>query len=379
MMDKQYLGIFFWIILGLFFGLALFFLLVQVPPQPPPQNNATLNETPGQVPEAINITIIAAPDCDRCDSATVLLEQLQDVAPVYNVTVGQVTTIDAASPQAVSLISRYGIKKLPTMIISSNIQSNQQFLSIWQSNIGTRESDGSLVFRALYLPYYDTEKQSVVGLVKGIAINATSCEECIDASAFFVSLESEIVGMQFSNETLLQETDQEAEALIAQHNITKLPTLLLSEDALAYDFFNQSIVKYGTIENGWFVLRNVTPPYVDLEANHSVRGILQSILLVNSSCGECFNMSLFANYIESSRGLFIKNTTTYEINSSEGTALVSRYNITSIPTVLYPPEAAIYPGFEDFWFAQNNTRESDGWYVFRAQHLLALPYQNLTG
>ena len=196
-----------------------------------------------------------------------------------------------------------------------------------------------MVSRDLPPPYYDTRSGNIVGLLQGIGITPVGCKSCINVSMYFQSLSSQYIGMQFSNISFLDENSSQAQELIAAYNITRLPTILLDPNAGLYPAFTQSIQPSGTVEdNGWFVLRDVVPPYVDLASNRSIRGYVDSINLVNSSCTECFNVSALSSYIADSAGLFVMNTTTYEVNSTEGSMLIKKYNITEIPTILYSPE-----------------------------------------
>ncbi|MEW6035696.1 MAG: hypothetical protein AB1529_03730, partial [Candidatus Micrarchaeota archaeon] len=130
----------------------------------------------------------------------------------------------------------------------------------------------------------------------------------------------------------------------------------------------------------WYLARNASPPYVDLLDNRSIRGFVDAIYLNDSSCADCFDVASLSDYISQSAGLAVVNSTSYDINSSEGQALASKYNITAVPTVLYSPEASYYPSFTGLWVSQNNTVESDGWFVFRAYPLLSgVTYRNITG
>lgn len=69
---------------------------------------------------------------------------------------------------------------------------------------------------------------------------------------------------------------------------------------------------------------------------------------------------------------------TYEANSTEGMALIKKYNITAVPTVLYSPDASYYQDFDKVWLYQNSTIASDGWHVFRSFNVIAGKYQNLS-
>jgi hypothetical protein len=193
------------------------------------------------------------------------------------------------------------------------------------------------------------------------------------------SLESYQIGMSFSNKTVYLENSTEAQALIARYNITKLPTLLLSaSDTELYPIYTQ-LKKLSDVRDNWLILRDILPPYVDLSANHTVRGLVHVVFLINSSCTACFNATGLSDYISQSSGLAVINRTTYEINSTAGQALLAKYNITKIPTLIYSPEAKHYSNFERIWKNQSSTVESDGWFVFRAHHLLgSVVYQNIS-
>ncbi len=387
-MDRSYLGILFWIFIGLAIGTVAYFVFLQptytIQP-PPPAPNITppsdLNNTqPSVQPPSniVNITVIPAPNCDRCKSADLFSAQIQANREQLAISIGSVTTLMSNSPEAEVLISKYSIKQLPTLIISGNANLSEEFLSSWKAEAGTVESDGNLVLRNIYPPYYDNENKTLVGLVNGVSIKATGCPECLDAAIYFDSLEDPTIDLAFSNKTVLEENDSAAAELILKYNITKLPVLLLSIDAVVYPIFPQYIAPLGTVEDGWFVLRNITPPYIDLQDNHSLRGLVETILLINGSCTQCFNASSLSEYISQESGLFVINTTTYDVNSTEGKALMTKYNISQIPTVFYFPEASFYPSFNEIWLSQNNTIENDGWFVFRAYNLLSVPYQNVS-
>lgn len=375
-MDKNYLNILLWVAVGIFAAVIVYVLLQPGPALPPGNTTNITNITPSAV---ANIIIISAPGCPRCDSAALLMDQLRTVAPDFNLTIGNVSTLEGDSAEAGQLVSRYDIEKLPSLIILP-AGLGSEFVSIWESNVGTRESDGALVFRQLLPPYYDVGGRKITGLIDGTVIEASDCPQCMNASIYFDSLESSSVAMVFSNKTLLQENESRAQELITRYNITRLPTFILSSDAEAYEFFTDHIVNLSSRESdGNYVLRLVFPPYADLEGNRSIRGLVDAVFVVNSSCSDCFDPADLSDYLATSSGLYVQNTTTYEANSTEGAALISRYGMTRIPALLYSPEASLYPNFALLWVAENNTIESDGWYVFRAHELIGQPYQNVSG
>jgi hypothetical protein len=392
---ETYIKLLLWVLSGLVFGSFLYYVILQ-PGVPAYQNQTVSNVTaiqngtplpqntsppsnPAQKSD-VGFILIRAPNCNDCTSGDMLANQSYIIFnETGKFTVTGMDTPDPSSTEAKALISKYNITRLPVLIIVGNTSAEPTLATSWQSSVGTVESDGTMVSRILPPPYYDSQTGQIVGLVQGIGIMPYGCKSCMNVSVYFQSLSGQSIGMAFSNVSLLDENSSRAQELINVYNITKLPTILLGPDAGLYSVFKNSIQASGTIENdGWFVLRKVVPPYVDTAANRSVRGYVDSIHLVNSSCTSCFNVSGLSTYIEDSAGLFVMDTKTYEINSTEGSALIKKYNITKIPTMLYSPEVSIYPGFAQAWTTQNNTIESDGWFVFRTVDAVGEGYQNVS-
>ncbi len=395
---KPYANILTWIAAGIVLGLLLFLLLSPPgPAQPlsnktnttqPPLNNTQppanitppANTTPPAPKKNVDVYLITTPDCSRCDEIGYLLfnQTRDEITQSSGGQVGSSFVFNPSTADAQSLISKYNITALPAVLVSDQSGFTSNDVNTWKNQIGTIEPDGFFVQRFVYPPYYDLANRSYAGFVRSIAISASGCDECMNASLFANSLEnSSAVRMVFSNSTVLDENSTEARELIAKYNITELPALFLSLDAAAYPVYQQ-IKPLGEERDGWFILRDVHPPYVDLQRNHSVRGLVSLIQIVNSSCSDCFSADTLSDYIANNAGIDLVNKTTYELNSTEGQALVKRYNLTFVPTVLFSPELSVYPRFYSIWTSQNNTVESDGWFVFRAYAVIKQPYQNLT-
>ncbi|MDD5340678.1 MAG: hypothetical protein PHV13_05540 [Candidatus ainarchaeum sp.] len=370
MAEKICSGILPWLAAGLILGMAVSLLFLQqavpVAPAPAPQANWT-KEAAG-----IEILLINPQDCPACRPLDQVLPQLEEVAAGMNLTVSSARNASAA--EGAALIAKYNITRLPSMVVTGNYSA--EFASDWTGGAGTKESDGALVLRNIYPPYYENGK--VVGVVRGTVIAAPNCTACLDPERYYTSLEDPQVDMKFSTKSVLQENDAAAQALIVQYNITKLPVLLLSEDAGAYDVFGQYLLPLGEIRGGWFILRNVTPPYVDLQTGR-VHGLVETIFIVNSSCTDCFDASDLSAYLVGSGGMALVKNTTYEANSTAGKELIAKYKLRNLPALLYSPDASAYYGFSEAWLAEGETVESDGWHVFRAYESLAVPYQNISG
>jgi hypothetical protein len=329
----------------------------------------------------VNITMIEAPGCDECNMGGAFIEQVKAVLLSSDfLEAGASRSIPLSSPEAAALVSRYNITELPAIIIEGPVERDGMFMQAWGEGIGSVEG-GALVSRMPYPPYYDMAQGMVYGLSRSKAVMATGCLECSDPGLFIGTLEGPSFGMVFTSSDYYDADDAEALSLIEKYNITCLPVIMMeAEGASAYPVFGQ-LSTFGTLEDdGWFVLRDVPPPYIDLADNGSVKGRVHAVFLTDPSCTDCLNVSVLSSYIADSAGLVIVEERFVETNSADGADMISKYNITAVPAILYSPDASYYPGFDEAWLMQNSTKETDGWYVFRAHGLLGdVVYRNITG
>jgi len=367
-----------WLAIGVVVGLLVYLLLPTSPQLPPPPSGNLTPPIPNPpaAPKITNIsvTFIDDPDCPNCNSSSALLSSLSSALKGYNLTLQAVTTVNRSSAEAQALISKYSINKTPTFMITSKETIPSSFVSVW-SQVGTSESDGTLVLRTVFPPYFDLAKGKVVGNVNLIEIPASKCPECFNVSEFVKYL-SGSVGMVFSSSTNLAENSSEAAALISKYNITRLPVFIMSEDASAYTYITQTWSKFGTVEtDGSLVYRSTLPPYYDLGSNRTV-GLVSIVELVDQNCTSCYNVSIHHDTLKQSLGMYFSNRTTYDINSTAGAALVSKYNISQVPTIVLSSDALVYPGLNESW-TQMGSVENDSWLVFRSVDKLGVTYKDL--
>ena len=88
--------------------------------------------------------------------------------------------------------------------------------------------------------------------------------------------------------------------------------------------------------------------------------------LVDPSCETCFNISRVSqNFIANSQALGLNFTAqAIDASSNEGLELISRYNITKVPTMLLSKEAGLSPAFMLAWEG-SGTVEADGTLVLK--------------
>lgn len=187
------------------------------------------------------------------------------------------------------------------------------------------------------------------------------CKECSDISGIIATIKKQFKVTETEKE--LDSKSSEAKKLIEKYNITKLPTIIVtgeSEKAGLSKKWNG----IGTIEkDGALVMRNAFAPYIELPSG-TVRGKPDIILLNDTSCGACYDVAMHKNILKGNFAMYFSSESVVDTGSSEGKALVSKYNITKVPTVLVSPEAKYYGQFDAVW-AQVGSVEADGWFVFR--------------
>ncbi|HSB46859.1 MAG TPA: hypothetical protein VLD37_02510 [Candidatus Bilamarchaeum sp.] len=377
-----------WAAAGILLGVVIFSFMQPALPAPPPGNvteNATppanttipLNESP------VDIVLIDAEECRECINGTAIMEEVSNYLDTLpNIRVHSNFTIERSGAEAQALIEQYNITQVPALVVRGDAPYPADFISTWEQKVGTHEPDGAFVSRFIPPPYFDLEENKVIGLVRGMAIRPYNCAYCVDPSGFFYTLEDPTVGrVYFTKKTILDENSTEAQELIAKYNITRLPTVLVDSEITRYPVFSQ-ITNLKETGDGWYVVRDIKPPYVDLLANRTIRGLVRAVLIVNSSCTDCMDINQLSDAIVTPNGIktiTLVDKVTFEAGSEAGQGLIKKYNITKIPTILYSPEISDYPGFEGYWKQENSTVESDGWFVFRSHQLTSLTYQNISG
>ncbi|MBS3149516.1 hypothetical protein J4455_02365 [Candidatus Woesearchaeota archaeon] len=192
-----------------------------------------------------------------------------------------------------------------------------------------------------------------------VIIENENCKECIDMSIAVSEFKN--LNIKFNDEK--KYSFAEADKLINKYKIEKIPALILSPEASKYKVITDIWDKVGTVENdGYFVLRNINPPYLDLKTNE-IKGIVNLIMLYDENCKECYDVTKHKLAIAKIK-MYIKNEEKIDINSKEGKELIQKYKITKIPTILLSKEAMDYPQFDFIWSSVGDTAD-DGTLVFR--------------
>lgn len=193
-----------------------------------------------------------------------------------------------------------------------------------------------------------------------LTIVGADCEECYDIEPALQILQVDYAIKEIKNITM-----EDAEEYITKYGLTRLPAIIFTGDISALDLPELEE------KEGAKIFTNVPAPYYDVEKKGIV-GYVTMTRLVDSSCTQCFNISLIEGQMTQA-GIIVKNVETIEVSSKEGKELVEKYNIEKIPTLLFNKELLAYEQIQQVW-KDFGTEESDGTLVLRT---LNPPYKNV--
>ena len=219
----------------------------------------------------VSLIHIEDESCKDCRS----MEQFDASLKQAGVGIISVESYNYDSATAQQLIQSSGIKKVPAMMISRDIEAYPKLAE--QLKQSGNELKGSYyVLQTPVPPYRDMESDKIVGIVSLVMLKDESCKECYD-----VNVNKQILsrfGLVIKNQETYDVTTTSAKALIDKYKITKVPVILVSPDVDYYPAFKQVWEGVGSIEaDGWYVMRNpeLLGAYKDLKTNKIVNPAAQ--------------------------------------------------------------------------------------------------------
>ncbi len=199
-----------------------------------------------------------------------------------------------------------------------------------------------------------------------VTVIEPNCTNCYDAVGLVKSLEA--YGLNIDNFNVVNST----KALISDYSLARLPAIVFSSNITNYSFYT-ALSYYGVTENNSFVFNLPSPPFFDTLKNEIVYGLVNVTIINDTQCSDCYNATDHIPILEA-----------YGVNVSEvsyanqSSGLVSKYNITSLPTIVVSSEASLYPPLMRVWPSVGSI-ESDGNLVFTDMTALGnVTYFNLT-
>ncbi|MBI4141795.1 hypothetical protein HY484_02650 [Candidatus Woesearchaeota archaeon] len=213
---------------------------------PPVYFDVATGKTKGKV----TATIINDNACKECLDLTILTKQLRSAGVSLTEKV-----ISSETTEAQSIIKRYKIEKLPTLILSQDAGEYGLIQNVWEQ-VGTKETDNTFVLRKLTPPYKDLVKGQIIKEPTIIFITDKTCKECYNAT-LHKNLLAENFGMTFKKEEYVDFASREGTKLALQYKIKLVPTIIVSQEAGHYPGFEEVWQRIGEkTHDGSFIFTN---------------------------------------------------------------------------------------------------------------------------
>lgn len=183
----------------------------------------------------------------------------------------------------------------------------------------------------------------------------SSCTQCFNADQIVSALKQQLIGFNFTKEEKLALAN--SKELIAKYKITKAPALIIKGAIDKLDLPGLTKVEDA------LVVQELPPPYLDIATNN-VRGLVNVKLVYDKNCNECTDASLILNQLQQSVGVVFSSKQEYEFNTKEAKELVNKYNIKSLPVLIFDSEALTYEPIQTV-AKSLGSQEDDGSIVIR--------------
>ena len=311
-------------------------------------------------PAELQLTKLVPDSCDSCFKIEGAVDELKNL----NVNIKNEETISSSSQQGKELISKYNIKKLPTIIVSGEITKSEQITNYFEEK-GEIQED-TFIYTSLIPPYLDIASNQIKGLVQIKYLIDSSCEKCIDLTPISSALQQQ--GLFVQDEQSIEYNSNEGKELINRFDIKEVPSILISEEVDYYSEIKDALIQSGaTKKEGFYAVNSTLPPYRDLAQNKIV-GLVDVVYLTKDDCLVCYDVFVNKNILLNF-GMALDEENTYDINSSEGKQLMQKYNIEKVPIIILSPDSEYYHSLVQAWKSVG-TIESDGWFVMRKPEVI---------
>ncbi len=211
----------------------------------------------------VSLIHIEDDSCTDCVS----MKQFDNALKQAGVGIVDVQSYNYDSATAQQLIQSSGIKKVPAMMISKDIEAYPKLAEQLKQSGSVLKGNYYIMYTPLP-PYRDLGSNKIVGIVSLIMLKDESCKECYD-----VNVNKQILsrfGLVIKNQETYEIATTSAKAIIDKYKITKIPAILVSPDAKDYPAFVGVWDDVGSVEgDGWYVMRKpeLLGAYKDLKTN----------------------------------------------------------------------------------------------------------------
>lgn len=228
-------------------------------------NNNTNTEVSKDAPK-LRITVLTSKNCEgKCFDINLFLNALKQngIQEVGN------ETINIEDNQGKDLVDKYKIEKIPTVLISGELDKDPQLAQAWAA-LGDI-TDGVFVFRKLIPPYMEVAAGNLRGGFSLIYLTDQSCSGCYDVKLHDTALSN--LGLVTKDSKSVDVSSDEGKDLIKKYAIVDVPTILISGDLSEYLGLQQIWPQVGKIsDDGTYVFTKMDEmgSYMDLKTGKLV-------------------------------------------------------------------------------------------------------------
>ncbi len=197
---------------------------------------------------------------------------------------------------------------------------------------------------------------------------SAQCTGCYDVSGIIAAIKQLKANV---TENTLDYESTDAKALIKKYNITRIPTIIIRGETEKAGLTANAWSSIGAKEADGALVMRIGAPFID-SLSGNVIGRAELILLNDTSCKTCYDVTVHRTILNASQ-MALSSEKIVSTDSADGRALIAKYNITKVPTMIISPDAKYYDyptaafgggSLQGIW-ETIGTIESDGWYVFR--------------
>lgn len=265
-------------------------------------------------PANMEIISITTPDCSQCQQIADAFERV--IPQRINVKFVSQKQLAFGGEEAQKLIEKFQIKKVPALILSGEIDKDEQIKQTLAS-LG-EEREGSIVIAGVAPPYQVVDTKEIVGEFKVVYLTDNACGQCYDVNIHKNVLAS--LGMFPFEEETVDKNTASGRRLIRQYSVEKTPTILLEGDLTGYPRLNEAWQNVGKIaDDGTYIFEAVEQlgTYRDLSQNKIVDPQKQKSQVVHSHInflvflqGEQFDFAQNSNrYFEKDQSVHLEAST----------------------------------------------------------------------
>lgn len=205
-------------------------------------SNSNINTEVSKDAPKLRITVVTSSNCEgKCFDINLFLNALKQ----NGIQETGSETINIEDNQGKDLVEKYKIDKVPTVLISGELDKNPQLAQAW-TTLG-EIIDNVFVFRKLIPPYIEVATGNLRGTFSLTYLTDQSCSNCYDVKLHDTALGN--LGLVTKDTKTVDVSSDDGKTLIKKYAITEAPTILITGDLAEYTGLQQIWPQVGKISD----------------------------------------------------------------------------------------------------------------------------------